>query len=211
MFQHMCDQNRTFCNLFDGRWIASSSSKFLEITSPVDGSLVGRVPAMSREDVDRAIENTKRGLPVWAATPIHERASVFYRAADLLEKHAGEIADVLVMEIAKDRRSSLFEVQRTADFFRYTADAGKSMAGEAIGGDNFPGGSKNKISYVSRVPLGTVLAISPFNYPVNLSASKLAPALIGGNAVLLKPASQVRSARCIWQIFYRRPGCPPGC
>ena len=210
MFQHMCDQERTFCNLYDGQWIASSSSKYLEIFSPVDDSLVGRVPAMSREDVDRAIENTKRGLPVWAATPIHERASVFYRAADLLEQHAGEIADVLVMEIAKDKHSSLFEVQRTADFFRYTADAGKSMAGEAIGGDNFPGGSRNKISYVSRVPLGTVLAISPFNYPVNLSASKLAPALIGGNAVLLKPASQGAISALYLADVLQAAGLPAG-
>ena len=62
--------------------------------------------------------------------------------------------------------------------------------GQAISGENFPGGSRSKISYVERVPLGTILAISPFNYPVNLSISKIAPALIGGNAVVLKPATQ---------------------
>ena len=210
MFQHMCDQEKTYCNLYDGKWVPSSPSKFLEIYSPVDGSLVGRVPAMSREDVDRAIANSKEGLPRWAETPIHERASVFYRAADLLEEHAEEIANVLTMEIAKDKRSSVFEVQRTADFFRYTADAGKSMAGEAIGGDNFPGGSRNKISYVSRVPLGTVLAISPFNYPINLSASKLAPALIGGNAVLLKPASQGAISALYLAEVLQEAGLPDG-
>ena len=153
MFRHMCNGERDYCNLFDGEWVEASSSKYLTILSPVDGSLVGRVPAMSREDVDSAIQNTKDSLPVWANTPIHERASVFYRAADLLEEHADEIAAVLTMEIAKDKKAAWFEVQRTADFFRYTADAGKSMAGEAISGDNFPGGSKNKVSYVSRVPL----------------------------------------------------------
>ena len=210
MFQHMCDTEKTYCNLYDGKWVPSSPSKFLEIYSPVDGSLVGRVPAMSREDVDRAIANSKEGLPRWAETPIHERASVFYRAADLLEEHAEEIANVLTMEIAKDKRSSVFEVQRTADFFRYTADAGKSMAGEAIGGDNFPGGSRNKISYVSRVPLGTVLAISPFNYPINLSASKLAPALIGGNAVLLKPASQGAISALYLAEVLQEAGLPDG-
>ena len=210
VFQHMCDKDKTFCNLYGGQWIASSSSQFLEIVSPVDGSLVGRVPSMSREDVDRAVANTKKGLPVWAETPVHERASVFYRAADLLEKHEDEIADVLTMEIAKDKRSSLFEVRRTADFLRYTADAGKSMAGEAIGGDNFPGGSRNKISYVSRVPLGTVLAISPFNYPVNLSASKIAPALIGGNAVLLKPASQGAISALYLADILQEAGLPSG-
>ncbi|MFH1513019.1 MAG: NADP-dependent glyceraldehyde-3-phosphate dehydrogenase [Bacillota bacterium] len=210
MFQHMCSPDKTFCNLYNGKWVEASLSKYLEIYSPVDGSLVGRVPAMSREDVDRAIANSKDGLPVWAQTPIYERASVFYRTADLLEAHADEIADVLTMEIAKDKRSSLFEVQRTADFLRYTADAGKSMAGEAIGGDNFPGGSRNKVSYVSRVPLGTVLAISPFNYPINLSASKLAPALIGGNAVLLKPASQGAISALYLADVFQEAGLPPG-
>ncbi len=210
MFQHLCSADKTFCNLYNGQWVAASSSQFLEIVSPVDGSFVGRVPAMSREDVDRAIENTKASLPVWAQTPVHERAAVFYRAADLLEEHAEDIADVLTMEIAKDKRSAVFEVQRTADFFRYTADAGKSMAGEAISGDNFPGGSKNKISYVSRVPLGTVLAISPFNYPINLSASKVAPALIGGNAVLLKPASQGAVSALYLADVLQAAGLPPG-
>jgi len=206
----MCNGEKDFCNLFDGKWVEASSSKFLTILSPVDGSLVGRVPAMSREDVDRAIQNTKDSLPVWANTPIHERASVFYRAADLLEQHADEIAAVLTMEIAKDKKSAWFEVQRTADFFRYTADAGKSMAGEAISGDNFPGGSKNKVSYVSRVPLGTVLAISPFNYPINLSASKIAPALIGGNAVLLKPASQGAISALYLADILQEAGLPKG-
>ena len=84
------------------------------------------------------------------------------------------------------------------------------MTGEALGGDSFPGGSKNKISYVTRVPLGTILAISPFNYPINLSVSKVAPALIGGNAVVLKPATQgAVSALYLAQVFMEA-GLPKG-
>ncbi len=210
MFRKLCGEGKAFCNLYDGEWTKASSEAFIEIISPVDGSLVGRVPAMTREDVDRAISNTKENLHIWAQTPIHERAQVFYRAAELLEKNVQEIAAVLTMEIAKDEKSSISEVRRTADFLRYTADVGKSMAGEAISGDNFPGGSKNKISYVSRVPLGTVLAISPFNYPINLSVSKVAPALIGGNAVVLKPATQgAVSALYLAQVF-QEAGLPKG-
>jgi glyceraldehyde-3-phosphate dehydrogenase (NADP+) len=165
---------------------------------------------MTQEDVDRAIQNAKENLHVWADTPIHERAKVFYKAAELMEKNETEIANVLTMEIAKDVKSALSEVRRTADFLRYTADVGKSMAGEAISGENFPGGSKNKISYVTRVPLGTVLAISPFNYPINLSVSKVAPALIGGNAVILKPATQgAVSALYLAQVF-QEAGLPGG-
>ena len=210
VFQQLCGSDKTFCNLYDGAWVGSASGQTMDIVSPVDGSLVGRVPAMTREDVDRAIESTKRSLPGWAQTPVHERSAIFYRAAELLETHADEIAAVLTMEIAKDEHSAVFEVKRTADFLRYTADAGKSMAGEAIGGDHFPGGSRNKISYVNRVPLGTVLAISPFNYPINLSASKLAPALIGGNTVLLKPASQGAVSALYLAAVFQEAGLPHG-
>ncbi len=210
MFRKLCGEGKAFCNLLDGEWTKASSNAFIEIISPVDGSLVGRVPAMTREDVDRAIQNTKENLHVWAQTPIHERAAVFYKAAELLEQNEKEIANVLTMEIAKDEKSAISEVRRTADLLRYTADVGKSLAGEAIGGDNFPGGSRNKISYVSRVPLGTVLAISPFNYPINLSVSKVAPALIGGNAVVLKPATQgAVSALYLAQVF-QEAGLPNG-
>lgn len=190
MFSQLHCANKIFRNLYNGEWAESDSGKTIPIHSPVDGSLVGHIQAMTKEEADRAIQNTKTNLSEWANTPIYKRAEILYRAADILMKNAEVIADILVMEIAKDKKSALSEVERTADFLRYTADVGKSLEGEAIGGGNFPGGSKNKISYVTRVPLGTVLAISPFNYPVNLSVSKIAPALMGGNAVLLKPPTQ---------------------
>lgn len=210
MFAHLCGEDKTYCNLYDGRWVQATSDALIDIYSPVDGSLVGKVPAMTPADVDRAIANTKENAPLWAETPIHERAQIFYRAADLLDQHAEEIGAVLTMEIAKDEKSAVYEVKRTADFLRYTADVGKSMAGEAISGDNFPGGSKNKISYVSRVPLGTVLAISPFNYPINLSVSKVAPALIGGNTVVLKPATQGSVSALYLASIFQDAGLPRG-
>ncbi len=210
MFKGLCCADKNFRNLYDGGWVESSSGSAIEIFSPVDGSFVGRVPSMTKDEVDMAIANTKANLQDWAKTPIYERANIFYKAALLLEQHAKEIAQVLVMEIAKDEKSALSEVMRTADFLRYTADVGKSMEGEAISGDNFPGGSQSKMSYVTRVPLGTILAISPFNYPINLSVSKIAPALIGGNAVVLKPPTQgAVSALYLAQIL-NEAGLPKG-
>lgn len=210
MFRGLCCDNRIYKNLYNGEWVSTSSEHLIDIYSPVDGSLVGSIQSMTQEEVDRSIQNTKENIDQWAQLPIYERANVFYRVAELLDTHAEEIADVLVMEIAKDKKSALSEVLRTADFLRYTADVGKSMEGEAISGDNYPGGSRNKISFVSRVPLGTILAISPFNYPVNLSVSKIAPALIGGNAVVLKPPTQgAISALHLAQIF-NEAGLPKG-
>lgn len=177
-------------NLVGGEWTHSRSGELIPIESPVDGSLVGYIQAVTQQEVDEIVEISRSARQSWAQKHMFEKAEILHRAAELLEERAEEIAQILMMEIAKDKKSALSEVRRTADFLRFTADAGKSMEGLAVTGDNFPGGSRNKISYVRRVPLGTVLAISPFNYPINLSASKIAPALIGGNAVILKPATQ---------------------
>ncbi len=177
-------------NLINGQWIRSKSGKTIDILSPIDGSFIGAIQAVTQVEVDNIIRISKINLRQWKETPFYEKSNIIYRAAKLLEERVEEISNVLVMEIAKDKKSAISEVRRTADFLRFTADAAKSIEGLAVGGENFPGGSRNKLSYVKRVPLGTVLAISPFNYPINLSASKIAPALIGGNSVILKPATQ---------------------
>ena len=186
----ICDENKVYKNLVNGEWIESKSGNLITISSPVDGSLIGKVQSISKEDVDHILEVTKESFAGWAKVPIYEKANLLYKAAALLEERVDDISNVLMMEIAKDKKSAISEVKRTADFLRFTADSGKSLEGVAVNGENFPGGSRNKISYVRRVPLGTVLAISPFNYPVNLSVSKIAPALMGGNTVILKPATQ---------------------
>lgn len=190
MFEKLCSDERVYKNLLYGEWVESNSGKVIEIHSPIDDSLVGKIQEMTQQEVDDAIDNTKINIKIWADMPIYERANILYKAAKLLEQNCDYMSDILVMEIAKDKKSAISEIQRTADFLRFTADVGKSIEGQAISGENFPGGSSNKMSYVTRVPLGTVLAISPFNYPINLSISKIAPALIGGNAVILKPPTQ---------------------
>ena len=157
-------------NLINGQWIRSKSGKTIDILSPIDSSFIGAIQAVTQVEVDNIIRISKINLMQWKETPFYEKSNILYRAAKLLEERVEEISNVLVMEIAKDRKSAISEVRRTADFLRFTADAAKSIEGLAVGGENFPGGSRNKLSYVKRVPLGTVLAISPFNYPINLSA-----------------------------------------
>jgi len=186
----LCNENLIYGNLINGQWTESASGDVIIITSPADGSFVGKIQAISKEEVNDIVRCSKAGQSLWSVVPIYEKAALLYKAAALLDERTEEISDILMMEIAKDKKSSVSEVKRTADFLRFTADAGKSLEGIAVSGENFPGGSRNKMSYVKRIPLGTVLAISPFNYPINLSASKIAPALIGGNAVILKPATQ---------------------
>lgn len=210
IFDINAKDERYYKRYLNGEWIAPETDRVIPIYSPIDNTLVGKIPAMTREEVDQAIAGTKSSLHDWAEMPIYERARIFYEAADLIEIHRDEIANILVVEVAKDIISARSEVERTADFLRFTADVGKGMAGEAISGDNFPGGSRNKMSYVSRVPLGTVLAISPFNYPINLAMSKIAPALIGGNVVVLKPATQGAISSLYMVEIMNLAGLPAG-
>ena len=103
-------QEKTFGNLVNGEWRISRENPPLEVLSPVDGSLVGRLSSMSHTELDEAISAAKAAQKAWAAYPVYRKAQLMYRAADLLEQMAEEISECLVMEIAKDKESAVSEV-----------------------------------------------------------------------------------------------------
>jgi glyceraldehyde-3-phosphate dehydrogenase (NADP+) len=210
MFNCIKCNNNNFKNLINGEWVGSKEGKSIEINSPLDNSLLGSVPAMSKEEVDNVINIAKEAQKEWSKVPMSERAEVLYKAADILVEKAEEIIEIMIREIGKDRKSARSEVLRTADFIRFTADTAKNISGESIPGDTFPGFKRNKISVVSREPLGVVLAISPFNYPINLSASKIAPGIIVGNSVVLKPATQGSLCGLYLAKVFQEAGVPKG-
>jgi glyceraldehyde-3-phosphate dehydrogenase (NADP+) len=207
LFEEMYEHS-IYKNLFNGEWVTSKNT--IDIFSPVDRSLVGKIPAMSVDEVNLAIESSKASQKAWSAMPISSRAAILHKAASLLEESVDHLSRIMQKEISKDKHSCIAEIKRTADFIRFTADAGKHLEGETIGADNFPGFKKNKISFVTKVPVGTVLAISPFNYPINLSASKIAPALIGGNTVILKPPTQGSISALHLAAIFHEAGVPHG-
>ncbi|MDR4945119.1 NADP-dependent glyceraldehyde-3-phosphate dehydrogenase [Neobacillus cucumis] len=174
----------------DGEWRESKSGETIKITSPYLYEVIGEVQAITTEEVDEAILYAHNAQKSWAETSLQERAKFLYQWADELENMQDEIAEIIMKEVGKSYKDAKSEVVRTATFIRYTVEEAMHMNGESLKGDSFPGGSKSKIAIVDRVPLGVVLAIPPFNYPVNLAAAKLAPALISGNAVIFKPATQ---------------------
>lgn len=204
------NENKIYGNLVNGEWVTSTSNRTLAINSPTDGSFVGKIQLMNQDEIDAVISIAKEAGTLWKDVPVSERAKVLMKAADYLEENVEFLSEILEVEIAKDTDSAISEIKRTADFIRFTANEGMHIQGETIGADNFPGYKKNKISFVTRVPLGVVLAISPFNYPINLSASKIAPALMAGNSVILKPPTQGSiSALYLAEIFHAA-GLPKG-
>lgn len=174
----------------NGQWKKSSSGETISIVSPYLRKEIGQVQAISRQEVDEAIAGAKLAQKQWASLTIRERATFLYRWIDELLAAKEEIADIIMKEVGKPHLDALKEVERTADFIRYTIEEAVHMNGESMLGENFPGGSRSKIAMSHRVPVGVVLAIAPYNYPVNLSVAKIAPALMGGNAVIFKPATQ---------------------
>lgn len=210
MFSCIKGKELTFKNLVNGEWKSSQSDQFIEIYSPIGNCLVGKVPAMTREEVDFAMKSADEAQRSWRNVAVNKRAEILYKAADLLIEKADEMSSIMMREIGKDKKSCESEILRSADYIRFTADTAKNLSGESIPGDSFPGFKKNKISVVTREPLGVVLAISPFNYPVNLAASKIAPALIAGNSVVLKPATQGSLSGLYLAKIFEQAGVPAG-
>lgn len=204
----MKDDNNRYGNLINGEWVFSESN--ISITSPIDQSVIGSIPAMTKEEVNLAVQTAAEAQKSWKHVTIDEKAEILYRAADILLENKEELAELMVKEIAKDKKSSRSEVDRTADFIKFTADTAKNLSGESIPGDSFPGGKTNKVSIVRREPLGVVLAIAPFNYPVNLAASKIAPGLMAGNSVVLKPATQGSLCGLYLASVFQKAGVPAG-
>ncbi|HEX3022185.1 MAG TPA: NADP-dependent glyceraldehyde-3-phosphate dehydrogenase [Lachnospiraceae bacterium] len=210
MFDRMKDKDNRYRNLINGEWVGSKEEHYITIQSPIDESEIGCVPAMGKEEVDMAIETARIAQRKWRNVTIDEKSEILYKAADILLNYKEELSELMLREIAKDRKSCHSEVERTADFIRFTADTAKNISGESIPGDSFPGGKNTKVSIVRREPLGVVLAISPFNYPVNLAASKIAPGLMAGNAIVFKPASQGSLCGLYLARVFQEAGVPAG-
>lgn len=180
---------KTYGNYIDDKWVIDEMN-VIKMFAVADNQHIGNIQRMSKADIDHVYAVAHANKQAWANVPTYERARILYRTADLLVERTDEIAQVMMQEIGKDLKSCKSEVKRTVDFIRYSADIAKAVVGESLSGDFFPGYNQNKWALVSRVPMGVVLAISPFNYPVNLAASKIAPALAIGNCVVVKPATQ---------------------
>lgn len=206
----MVSENKIYKNIVSGKFYESKDGSLIDIKSPIDNSLVGRVQGLGKEDVNYIIDNAKKAQKSWGKIPINERAEVLYKTANLLNSNKDELVELMIREVAKDRKSAYSEIERTCDYIRFTADTAKGMQGESMSSDKFPGFNRSKISIVTREPLGVVLAISPFNYPVNLSASKIAPALVAGNSVVLKPATQGALSALYLVNIFKEAGVPDG-
>lgn len=193
-----------------GTWKKSSSGRTISIRNPYNDKIVGTVQACSTEEANQVIIAAKENVECWNEKTQRERADILIKSAKLMRDWADFLGYIMMKEIGKPLKSAISEIVRTSEFFEATAEAGLQLEGEAISGDAFKGFSKDKMSITYRVPLGVILCIGPFNYPFNLTGSKIAPALMAGNTVVVKPPSQGAITPLFFGLILEKAGVPPG-
>jgi acyl-CoA reductase-like NAD-dependent aldehyde dehydrogenase len=191
--------------LIDGEWVETGG--WLEVHSPYDGSLVGRVAKGGVVEARRAVDAAERAMD--APLPAHQRAAILDRTARLVEERADEIARTICAEAGKPLKAARVEAARAQSTFTMAAVEARKLAGDVVPMDASPAGT-GKIAMTLRVPIGVVGAISPFNFPFNLVAHKVAPALAAGCAVVLKPASQTPLSALLLAELETEAGLPAG-
>jgi len=166
------------------------TQNYTDALSPQDRSLLAKVAVATTDQVDLAFNAAKNAFPAWKNLPAHERMYKMELIANEILRRKDELAQSLCAEIAKPLRDSIKEVERSAEYLLFTTQAFRNIEGRVITGDKMPGYNLfQKTGIVTYEPMGVILAISPFNYPINLAITKIAPALVTGNTMIFKPAS----------------------
>jgi acyl-CoA reductase-like NAD-dependent aldehyde dehydrogenase len=178
-----------------------------EVRSPYSGELVGRVARAGALETAEAIARAHAALA--EPLPAHERAAILERAAAALAERREEAAGTICAEAGKPLKAARVEAERAVSTLTFAAVAARTLAGEVVPLDAAPAG-EGKLAFTLRVPVGVVGAISPFNFPLNLVAHKLAPALAAGNATVLKPAAQTPLSAYLLAEILHDAGLPRG-
>ncbi|MGC5703815.1 aldehyde dehydrogenase family protein [Pseudomonas sp. NFXW11] len=179
----------------------------LEVRSPFDGRLLGTVPCTDASAVPQLLQQAREGVRACAALPRYRRAQILERAALNIERDAEHFARLIVDEAGKTLKQAQKEVKRCVNTLKLSAEEARRNAGEVLPFDAYEG-SENRQGWFSREPLGLILAITPYNDPLNLVAHKLGPALAGGNGVLLKPSELTPLSAIKLVQYLREAGLP---
>jgi glyceraldehyde-3-phosphate dehydrogenase (NADP+) len=189
-----------------GNWVDRSDK--IEVRDPFDDSLIDTVPSASGDDVERAMVAAVEGAKVARALSSYARSQLLATVASAIEERHEHFANIIAREGSKTIREARKEVSRSVNTLRSSGEEARRIHGETIPFDSFPGG-ENRHGYYERVPVGVVLAITPFNDPLNLVAHKVGPAIAAGNAVILKPATVTPLSAIELTKVFHEAGLPP--
>ncbi len=191
-------------NIFNGDWVASRGGS-IEIREPANGKLLGRSGVGNAADVAAAAKHAASAQPAWAATPVRERAELLHQVAAYLRRNAEELAGFIARETGGTFLKGMHEVREAQQQLEAAAALGLQPDGVTL--PSTPG----RLSIAKRVPLGVIGVISPFNFPLILSARAVAPAIAVGNSVVLKPDAQTPvTGGAILALAFAEAGLPKG-
>lgn len=197
---------RTYQNFIGGEWVSAKSGQTFQTTNPADTrEVVAQYAQGGQADAQAAIAAAKAAFPAWSAMTPVARGRVLSKASQLIEARKAELGELLTREEGKTLAEATGEVQRTADIFRFFGGLGYQLGGQTI-----PHDLPNQLLYTRREPLGVVALITPWNFPIAIPAWKLAPALLSGNAVVIKPASQAPAMTLEVAKILAEAGLPKG-
>src|SRR5436853_6079108 len=191
--------------LVGGEWI--ETGEWLEVRSPYTGDPVARGAKAGADETKRAVDAAEKAMQ--EPLPAHKRAEILVRVAAALGRRHDEVARLISDEAGKPMKAARVEAQRAMSTYTFAAVEARKLAGEMIPMDAAQAG-EGKLAFTLRRPSGVVGAISPFNFPLNLVAHKLAPALAAGCAVVLKPASQTPLSALLLAELEHEAGSPAG-
>jgi acyl-CoA reductase-like NAD-dependent aldehyde dehydrogenase len=191
--------------LIAGEWVETGD--WIEVRSPYSGDVVGRVAKAGQEETRRAIDAAEAAMR--EPLPAHRRAEILVKVAGYLGRRHDEVAQTICAEAGKPMKAARVEASRAMSTYTMAAVEARKLAGDVVPMDASQAG-EGKLAFTLRVPIGVVGAISPFNFPLNLVAHKIAPALAAGCAVVLKPASQTPLSALLLAELETEAGLPPG-
>ncbi|MFA5895456.1 MAG: aldehyde dehydrogenase family protein [Thermoplasmata archaeon] len=190
-------------------WVDPSGGRTFDVDTPIDDSVIARVPESSAADAEAAIDAALAGYRAMQSVAGVDRIELLDRARQLLLARREDFVRVLMAEAGKPRKDAEGEVQATADRLHLAAQESREIFGEFIPGE-WAKDTRGRAAIVARVPLGVIAAICPFNYPLFIAAAKAIPALLAGNSVVLKPASDTPLSMLLFARVLEEAGLPSG-
>ena len=200
--RHQVDHYHMFIN---GEWIPAASGKSVEVENPSNEEVIATVPAGDEADAQTALKAAETAQPAWAALPAIERGNILNNVADNVLAHRERLAKLLVQEQGKIYSLALGEVDVTADFIRFAAQAARRLEG-----DIYPSDLPNEHIWIHKVPFGVTVGLAAWNFPLALAGRKLGPALVAGNAMVVKPPTITPVTTLEFAQLAHEAGVPAG-
>ncbi len=198
---------KRYRTLIGGEWVEGKQT--IDVLDKYSGEVIATVPKADGELVNRAIDSAALAFDEFRKMPAYRRSEILERAANLIKEREEEIAETICREAGKAWKYSIGEVRRGFETFKFASEEAKRIHGETVPMDASASGV-GRVGYYIRVPMGVIGAITPFNFPLNLVAHKVAPAIASGNTIVLKPASSTPVTALILAEILQQAGLPDG-